>query len=321
MSQKKQYTFDDWKRGKVDADFEEGRIPQIISKGLGTLSEKVYREGLIPDKEYRKIEKAQMQAFFIAVEKTVNTLNNLFREKIDYSPNPDKLLDIQIAELKERVEDAPRYRLKDVYSGKWDPSGINSYKYHEIMNAADGQSLIHISNPSGIPDDAGRNRILAFYVKSAVRIFEPFLSEERLQEIPIEAQPLDIGELIFNQIYDLTVVCKFLNDLEQLKKNGVESTNQITSGDKNDYPDPKVIAKEFKKRTKSKDKRYSVEDISFVMRYARDNPDEEYYSELIRNLRKEKKCPDILADKKEDNTNAERRWIKFYDERAQIVRK
>jgi transposase len=316
---KEKYTFEDWKNGKIDKDFEEGRISEVVSKGLGRLVEKVHREGLIPKDEYRKIQKAQGRAFFIAVEKTVNKLTNLFKAKLDYAFEPKKLLDMQIKELNERIDNASRSHLKDVYSNRWQADGIDSDKYNEIMNVKNDSSIIHISNPSSIPDEEERERATIFYLQGFVTAIKPFFDEETLEELPEEAQPFNISEQVYNQIYDLTVKYRFLKRLEELREKGIDGTKKITSNTTKDLSDPVVVAKEFMKQAKNTNTPYSMKEYVFVMEYARDHQNENSISALIRDIKSHPKCPEKIKPKNKAK-NSIRNWINFYDKYAGIER-
>jgi len=83
-------------------------------------------------------------------------------------------------------------------------------------------------------------------------------------------------------------------------------------------PDPIEIAKKFKKRDRSKNDTYSVEDIAFVMKYARDESKVNRYTDIIDSFKKYSDCPELLKDIKYKTAQ---RWIKYYDESAGIVRK
>ncbi len=326
MSQKK-YTIKDWRHGQISLDYESNQIDGIDQVTKGKLPYKLYSKGLLSKEDYLEIKREQEDAFRIAVELTVKTLDDQFQKKLKSAPNPDRLLNIRIEELEEMFDNYKAHIKESVFAGEADTTGINFLKYVLIKHpeillekeAIDKKpSKIHLSNPSGIPDSNKRSRAIKFATESLVTVFSAALGKKEIEGLPKEIEPLHTQNLVYNKTYDATVTWNYLEKLRTIGKAG-SNTDKTISQEESSYPEPFNVAKKFKtERTKSGDDTYSISDIAFVMKYAKKYPDISNYAELIRKYQKDSECPANIKDIKYDTAQ---NWITSYDDIAEIKRK
>lgn len=229
----KKYTVKDWRHGKIALDYKNGNIKKISSCKKGKLPYKLYVNGLLNEVNYSLIKDDQKDAFFTAVDLTVNTLVEEFKTKLKKAHSSTDLLNLKIEELSNSFNNSKNHIKESVYSGDWDPTGIDFLKYVLIKypesllekGAIDKKpSIIHLSNPSKIPDDNRRNRSETFFYQMIYTAFEPMLPEDTPKPKGIES--VDWKQLVSNDIYDLTVTWRFLKQIKQLKESIDGNTDQ-----------------------------------------------------------------------------------------------
>jgi hypothetical protein len=329
------YTFEDWQQGKIAQDYRKGKIALDVKEGTkrinsckpGMLPLILYHHGLLSERDYQKIRNAQKKTFFIAVDFTERTLTERFKEKLSKAPNPKKLLDFKIKELRKIINNAPPHIQEAVYSKDWDESGIDLYKYLQIMDPYDFYSegsinncsvIIHLSKPSEVPSDAKNTRSIQSYYKLGPKILKSPMFKCGYLEYP-PPPPSELEKNVQNEVYDLTVTYRYLERLKQLQNSSQENSKTKDTTCKDKLPDPYQVAREFKKQSKNKNTPYTIDDYAFVMKFARDNPNETFVTNLIKKITNHPNCPDKIRMKKD--RKAERRWIDFYDTSAGIERK
>jgi len=160
-----------------------------------------------------------------------------------------------------------------------------------------------------------KNHTLNNEVKSSPTIELSTQDVDQLETLLAERNKLlnEGLDLIANKRLTIYAYCQtLLINKEHVSNDVVESvsTSQL--------PDPHEIAKEFKKNDKSRNDTYSVDDIAFVMEYARKNPDVYIYADIIRSFQADPNCPEVLKKIKSDTAI---NWIKTYDIAASIKRK
>ncbi|GAA5522197.1 hypothetical protein LQ318_10615 [Aliifodinibius salicampi] len=313
---KEKYTFKDWKTGKIDKDFEEGRIPGIKTKGLGRLVDKVNKKGLIYEEEYQKIKDAQKDAFFKAVRITVDALIENFKKTLIDSPDPEKLLSLQTELLEEYLESAPKHYYKKVLKGEWDSSGIDYKIYDLIVNLPDEPVVIHIANPSEVPDENIEQRAQQFSVDLITEIIEPILPNA---EKPENIRAFNLNEYVNNDFYHIAVYVRFLKRVKDLNPLINDKKKDETLEPNESYPNPKEVAKKFKKQSKNTKTPYTIKEYTFVMKHARDHRNEKTITDLISRIKNDPECPEKLKPKDKASRSI-RNWIQFYDDAADILR-
>jgi hypothetical protein len=328
------YSFEDWKEGLIAQNYSKGEIylnakggkKPIVSCKPGKLPLILYQHDLISGREYHKIRSAQKKAFFIAVDFTERTLTERFKKKLSNAPDPEKLLEVKIRALEETKNGAPHLIQEAIYAGEWDASGIDLYKYLQIMDPYylyseghinNSSVIIHLSKPSKIPGEDENAHDIQSYVKLGPKVLKSPASKYEYLEYP-PPPPSELEKNVQNEVYDLTVTYRYLERLKQFQNSKQEKVKQTGSKSNDKLPTPEQVAREFKKQSKNKKTPYTIDDYAFVMTFARDNPHEKNMTHLIKKIKRDPDCPPKIKDKKGDNS--ERNWIHFYDNRANIER-
>lgn len=320
---KHRYTFEDWHSGKIAIDFRKGKIEEFKKCKKGNLVFKLYYDGLLSEEDYGKICQLKEKAFFNAVDLTVNTLFKHFEGQLKKVIDSDELLAIKIEELEEVIDKASRNTKKKVLSEEVDTSGMDYLTYlkieypEELIKSEIIKSkpkVIHLSNPSGIVDGNREYRNTKQFAEMISWVGESFFPDE--YERPKGITGIDFDKYVTNKVYDLTVNWRLLKRLKNIEENPSSKDQSIAQ---NDFPDPKEIAKKFKKQSKTNDSPYSVKEYAFVMKYVRDNQDYDSIAALIRQIKREPNCPEkIKPENKADQSM--RRWINFYNEFVDLAR-
>lgn len=316
---KKTYTFEDWKAGKITHDFEEGNIDGVISTTYGKLEYQVYSKGYIPKREYLKIREEQKKTFFKAVNITLECLKKDFKKKLENSPVPEKLLELKVKELKDEIDKAKNHHLKKALTNEFILDGIEYPVYAFVQHLEflkerdqDYLNVIHISNPSKIPDDREHERGIKYWAEALGSIKDSYESEGDFSKAMISG----IQNYVSNPVYDLTVILKFLEEIKQIKDSKFGATGRVQSSK---LPNPDVIAENFLRQSKNTNTPYSLEEYSYVMKFARDNKGVGSVSQLIRDLKELPECPQTIKPKNKAKGSI-RNWIKYYDKNAGIER-
>lgn len=322
---KTRFTFDDWINGRITVLLKNGDLEGIEKAKAGTLPKKLYDKGFISQKVFRDISNEQVKAFHKAVEITTDTLFNDFKHQLEKAPAPVELLKTKKDELQSRIDSAKSYLKKKLYKGDADISGIDLLKYllitkPELLLEANAikskPKIIHISNPSNIPDEHVRSRSVNFFTKMMTSSFKKLLPEDLLDDFPEEIEPFELDKLIYNELYDLTVAWHFLKSLDDIEIDYSGNDNKII---KAGLVDPEEVAKLFIENSPNTKSDYSLTEYIFVMKYARNNYQQSNVSQLIRDIKKDSDCPSLVKSNKDEK--AIRNWIKFYDKKAGIERK
>lgn len=156
------YTFEDWKKGKINRDYENGLIPElsdaIIPKGL--LPESLYGQSRFSDtptyldeNEYQKIKDAQKEAFKKAIKIAAAYQLNRFKN----TALTDKDIDEAKAVIQEEIEQEERKynnadpnKISAVIRGEMPCYGLDHKKCDYILNILRPTAAIPI-NLSFIP--------------------------------------------------------------------------------------------------------------------------------------------------------------------------
>lgn len=283
------YSFEDWINGTIFRDFHKHEIDNFSYekvKNHGWLPLELHKQGLIDKEEYLKIEQQQKDTFYKAVQISVESLFEVFKNRCLNSSESNKFLDHKIQKLESELEEVPNETMTKVYAGEWDRTGIDYLLYRKIFNETEK------------------------------------LSD---QAISLEDYTITIGEdgeistkkastwwnSEYNELFDLTVKNNLLSKIRNLKEDNTSETPKT-------LPDPQDIAKRFKKQAKNKKTGLGVNEYTFVMNFARMNPEMTNVSALIRKIKNHPECPSKISEKKDNK--AERKWIKFYDDHADIMR-
>ncbi|NGP75622.1 hypothetical protein G3570_03195 [Balneolaceae bacterium YR4-1] len=307
---KKEYTFKDWKNGIIESDYQNGFIENVKSDDFGRLIDKVYKAGHVSEAELDKIKQAQQETFFNAVDITVNALIENFKESLRISPDPEALLLEEKKLLNDYLDNAPNHDYREVLKGGWSSSGIN-HRIYKLVEELKGEStIIHIANPSSIPDDNLRERGLEHVAGLVNMVTEKLFPEV---DLPKSSEAFNLNNYVRNDYYHIAVYVKFLNELKDLEAPGVSSNT-------NSLLDPEDAANAFIKQSRNTRTQYSKEEYIHVMKYARDNPEVVSISKLIRDLKDHPECPQKIKPKGKAK-NSIRNWIEFYDQKAGIKRK
>jgi hypothetical protein len=167
-------------------------------------------------------------------------------------------LEFKIKDLEKLINTTPAHIQEAVYSKDWDESGIDLYKYVQIMHPYDLYSegiinncsvMIHLSKPSEIPSDAKNAQSIQSYYELGSKVLKSDTFKRGFLEYP--PSPLsDLEKNVQNRVYDLTVTYRYLERLRQLQNSRQEGAKQADSTYKVKSPDPVQVAKEFKKQSK-----------------------------------------------------------------------
>lgn len=131
----KKYTFKDWL--EETNSFYDGYFKQIdetIDLAItGNYPDTLKLKNLIDEDEYKKIEKAQKEAYDIVVNYHVEkTIRNLF-DTISKAPDKEKYLQSRKKNIISKIDSYPPNIIEDVYAGRWSKMRIDSVTYHKIM--------------------------------------------------------------------------------------------------------------------------------------------------------------------------------------------
>jgi hypothetical protein len=200
-------------------------------------------------------------------------------------------LRFKIEDLEKIINSAPAHIQEAVYSNDWDESGIDLYKYAQIMHPYDLYSdgiinncsvMIHLSKPSEIPSDTKNTQSIQSYYKLGPKILKSPMFKCGYLEFP----PPPTSELeknVQNEIYDLTVTYRYLERLRQMKISSSKNTKQRdynnkpkSSGSFKDIEDGRInrfiddTAESISKHGKAK---YQAETIKLYLRCYVNHPE------------------------------------------------
>lgn len=136
MAEKKQYTFEDWKTGKIykalkDRSIEGFDYSEV--KDIGAFPSDLFEQGFMQNEEFRKIENAQKETFYKGVNQIVKYNLNAIKSQIDNAPYPKEFLETTIQSLSQQIDTYPEKYRKRAYAGHWSKLMI-SYDKHMALN-------------------------------------------------------------------------------------------------------------------------------------------------------------------------------------------
>lgn len=229
MSKKKQYTFDDWKTGKIYFDFEDHVIEDFNYQeveDIGWLPTKLYEQGFMAVEEFRKIDKTQKETFFKTVAQNVKVMVKLFKKNLENAYKPVELIRTKIQSLDEEIEKAPNHILEKVYSGDWSRIGIDFSGHMTIDDSrfieADG--MRYFSNQLIGFDGAGKKQTIDLKGKYSNS---------------------------YNHVFALAIMVRLLDELEKLYE---KKYSKIEKSSESDYgthqPNRNWIISKFEEQEK-----------------------------------------------------------------------
>lgn len=150
---KRKFTFEDWKAGVIREAYENNGIEGFNDKmlyGIGYLPEQLNEQGFITDKEYSKIEKAQLETFDKAVDYAYKTFLNKFVDRLENAYKPVELIKNEIKRLQSEIDNSSYYTKDQVYSGKRSKVGIG-HKAYKIANNPEELGIAYLHNTIQTP--------------------------------------------------------------------------------------------------------------------------------------------------------------------------
>lgn len=158
----KSYTFEDWASGKIIDDYTNERIDGFDDRNLhgeGWLPKELYHKGFISEEEFVKIEDAQRDTYYKALEFNVQSILDKFQNRLNKAPAPEKLIKNKIERYEYEINESPYYVKDKVYSGEWFRTGVNSKAYRRVN---DPEKLkvggwFHFHNSIKVPSKSAMN--------------------------------------------------------------------------------------------------------------------------------------------------------------------
>ena len=291
QEENKIYTFEDWLNNELVGDYLVHDDSEFEPTANGIPLHRLLCNGkdqsLLLDRNL--IEGAELNRIRTSQEKAYNILFKFYwsqrKGSIESARRTDKLphyIKTRERHLSARIEkigsEAPDLAEK-YYKGYSFFHLMDPHLYSYIINTSEPSTHLKLPTEYPLPDEVERMRHSGY---------RDFIFSKRRE--------LELSLLLKSYHHELS----YLSEIE------------------GSYPDPLEIAKAFKEeRTKSRDRKYSIADIAFVMRYARNNPNIRVYADIIRLYEADPDCPEHIKGKK----NTPTRWIKYYDKKAGIARK
>lgn len=283
------YTAVDWKEGIIHQDLSKRKLPEIVlkkMKNVGYLSDVLFSEKMMSKEDHLLIDAIMKTVFFDVLEHNVKERVNYFRRDLESAYRPDLLLNERISELQRKLDLADNYSKEQAFKGEWCKRGIDYEVYRKIND--EGYTKINFSIIQFTPSATFEDRLGGFH--------QVFTDEFYQWQ---------------NVIFDVLEILRFKEILESIRDEGEKLFSN------SDYPVPSEIAQRFINGAKNPE--YDLEDYTCVMTIARDNYEVRSISKLIDIARESEGSTSAVKRKVSPNTM--RRWIKYYDENAEIKRK
>lgn len=220
----KKYTVEDWKNGRIDKEFREGSINGFnheIPHDIGWVPKELYKQGLMEESEYLKIDKLQENVFRSAAKFSVEAQFKRFNNEYERAPEPEKFLNHKKGKVQSFIDDLDKFKGM-LYSGKWDRSGIGQKEYQTI------KSLLESKNK----------------YKNSIDLTDSAYSPSWYGYTSYEPPALLNQTMPYNPLYDLTVANGFLKELNQLQKSEKKHIfNEDQPSERNELSREKIFQK------------------------------------------------------------------------------
>ncbi|MEX1013888.1 MAG: hypothetical protein WDZ80_01890 [Candidatus Paceibacterota bacterium] len=167
MSDKKHFTFEDWKTGRIYRALKDQSLKDFdysIVEDVGWFPTHLYENGYMEADVLQKISEAQKDCFFKAVANNVAHKVSGVKRQLESAFKPKELLEKHIQSITEGIETFPDKSLTKVYAEDWSRLMID-YTIHMRLNDERlefGSYEIAFSNQYVVPDRLERDQSRSF---------------------------------------------------------------------------------------------------------------------------------------------------------------
>jgi len=229
------YTSDDWLLGRIRKDVKLGVIDISdfkTSKYSLSLLREMFERDLIKESEFQLIENLTYQTFRKGASLSIDVLFKKFKLTYENAPYPEELLEIEISEIKNRIEKFHQDIQKEVLEGRWSPKDITEIEVGNYTKAKERREVLHISNPSPLPSESKNINSALSIIQATFKDINNAISRNDYTSQNIKKEVESYLETFrSNQLYDATILKGYLRKL----KNHQNTVSSLGDGNSNDY--------------------------------------------------------------------------------------